>query len=131
MKYLKFRNTAVFAFFLMLFATPAFAQFEVNPDHFDDQPPAKTKANAASKKKTQAHVASTDGKAGGKGKAAGNVTAAGGSRVAKPHPGRKSAGTLAAANKRTSEAQKATSATASGTEPAPSLKAQASNVQRE
>jgi hypothetical protein len=59
MKYLKYVYAVLFAYFL-LSAAPAFAQFEVSPDHFDEPPRAKTKVPAASKKKigTQANPSS-------------------------------------------------------------------------
>jgi hypothetical protein len=36
------RSVASFAFISLLFAAPAFAQFEVSPDHFDAAPPKAT-----------------------------------------------------------------------------------------
>lgn len=37
MRFLKYTYTAVFAY-VLLSATPAFAQFDGNPDHFGDPP---------------------------------------------------------------------------------------------
>lgn len=127
MNYLRFSKAGLFAFFLLFFAAPAFAQFEVSPDHFDDQPPAKAKANAASRKKAGTYLASSHRSAGKVG-AAKQKKIASGSLAGKPHPGTRSAGTLTAAQKRSS----ATRRSASKSVPAaPSLKAQASNVRRE
>ena len=50
MKSLKIIYAALFAYFL-LFAAPAFAQFEVSPDHFDQ--PATANKNTTSAKKPQ------------------------------------------------------------------------------
>jgi hypothetical protein len=50
MKYLKVIYAALFVYFL-LSAAPAFAQFEVSPDHFDQ--PATVNKNTTSAKKPQ------------------------------------------------------------------------------
>ena len=129
MNYLRFSKAGLFAFFLLFFAAPAFAQFEVSPDHFDDQPPAraKAKANATSTKKAGTYLASSHRSAGKVG-AAKQKKIASGSLAGKPHPSTQSASTLTAAKKRSS----ATRRSASKSVPAaPSLKAQASNVRRE
>lgn len=42
--------TGPFLLFFLLFAAPAFAQFEVSPDHFDDQPTQAKKAATSTKK---------------------------------------------------------------------------------
>ena len=89
MKYLKFSYVALLIYFL-LSAVPAFAQFEVSPDHFDGPPPTKAKIPAASKKKvsTQANLSSQG--AGRKLNTAIKVSAArSGSNQVKPHPGNK------------------------------------------
>lgn len=54
------------AFFLLLFAAPAFAQFEVSPDHFDGPPPATTKNKTTSTKKAHTRTNSSNQAAAGK-----------------------------------------------------------------
>jgi len=126
MKYLGLSKAGLCAFFLLLFAAPAFAQFEVSPDHFDEQPPAKAKA--AARKKVDARLASSHQRAGARVGAAKQQKVANASLAGKPHPGTKLAGTLAAAKKRSSATRRPASSSASV---ASSLKAQASNVRRE
>jgi hypothetical protein len=109
------RYAAVFAFFLVL-AAPAFAQFEVSPDHFDGPPPAKAKVNPASKKKAGTNLSNQA--AGRKPNAARKPGAPSvASNSGKPHPGRKGGSNSVLATKKDSAA--------------PSLKAQASAVHRE
>ena len=117
MKYLKLSYVALFIYFL-LSAVPAFAQFEVSPDHFDGPPPAKAKVPAASKKKvsTQANLSSQAAER--KLNAARKVSAArSGSNQVKPHPGRK-------VGNNTTLATKSNSAI-------PNLKAQVKPIRRE
>src|SRR5689334_6372410 len=45
-----FNSSGVLIFFLLLFAAPAFAQFEVSPDHFDGSPQASVKPKPAAPK---------------------------------------------------------------------------------
>jgi len=124
MKYLKFSYAGIFVCFL-LFAAQAFAQFEVSPDHFDDQSLTKAKsktttAKADSKKKTDSrpHASRQAG------------TAASAAHLGKPHPGRKSGSAMAGATKGTTAMRYRASSTSSA-QAAPSLKAQATTVHRE
>lgn len=108
-----FRYPATFAFFLLL-AAPAFAQFEVSPDHFDG--PAKAKVNPASKKKAGTNLSNQSaGRQPNAARKTGAPSVA--SNSGKPHPGRKAANNSALAAKNNSTA--------------PSLKAQASPAHRE
>jgi hypothetical protein len=110
------RYAGTFAFFVLLFAAPAFAQFEVSPDHFEDQPPAKAKVNAAKKKAVT--TANSSSQAAARKNAARKPGAPSvASNSGKPHPGRKGNSNSALATKKDSAA--------------PSLKAQASAVRRE
>ena len=118
MRFLKYIYAAVFAYCL-LSATPAVAQFEVSPDHFDG--PQTANKNTASSKKAQNQANSETKTAARK-----TATNTGGQ---KPSPGRGSAntGTLAAHSTHKSRSQKASKSSAA----APSLKAQAFPVHRE
>lgn len=108
------RYAAIFAFFLLL-AAPAFAQFEVSPDHFDG-PPAKGKINAASKKKAGMTANSSSQIAGRKNAAKKTGAPSVGANSVRPHPGRKAGDNSALATKNTGAA--------------PNLKAQASVAHR-
>jgi len=91
----------VFAFFLLLFAAPAFAQFEVSPDHFDgpqqtNAKPAKTAVKAPAKKKAESQVSAASPNTKDKSSAS-KIGAAKNTSARKPHPGKKSASASATA----------------------------------
>lgn len=46
----RYRMSAPLGLFLLLFAAPAFAQFEINPDHFDQPAKAETRPSLPVKK---------------------------------------------------------------------------------
>jgi hypothetical protein len=116
------RYAAIFAFLLLL-AAPAFAQFEVSPDHFDENTPAPRKAVSANGH--QVHINSTKGTAVAKTSQGAATKAAQVHRAGKPSPGTKSAAadTHKGLQRRTS--------TSSSSTAEPNLKAQASPVHRE
>ena len=122
-----FRYAATLAFFL-LFAASAFAQFEVSPDHFDENTPKPSKA--ASAKRHPVQINSTLGTAAGKTSQSAASKAARVHRAGKPSPGTKSATTVTTATSGTHQGRRQTSADGSSLA-APSLKAQASPVHRE
>jgi len=122
-----FRYAATFAFFL-LFAASAFAQFEVSPDHFDENTPTPRKA--ASAKRHPVQINSRLGTAAGKTSQSAASKAARVHRAGKPSPGTKSATTVTTATSGTHQGRRQTSAGRSSLA-APSLKAQASPVHRE
>jgi cytoskeletal protein RodZ len=125
----RFSYVGLPAFFLLLFAAPAFAQFEVSPDHFDGPPPANTKTKTASTKKAHTPTNSSNQAAAGKlstAKTHRATSASGPKRKSQP-------GTN---NSASSAAPKGNAGTRSGTstssrQAAPSLKAQAVPVHRE
>lgn len=92
----KFRYAGPAMLLFLLFAAPAFAQFEVSPDHFDNQQ-AATKKNPAPKAKAQqkqqdAAKQSTNGKASTNASATANSA----SSKASQSSGQKNASTAAA-----------------------------------
>ena len=125
-----FSYTGVLAFFLLLFAAPAFAQFEVNPDHFDQQPPASPKRTTASTRKHDLRTTLSSAVAAHNLSTAKSHGAARTSRGKKLQPGTHSAsGTASVATTTTSarRRQKSTSAV----QAAPNLKAHLAPVHRE
>ena len=122
-----FRYAATFAFFLML-AAPAFAQFEVSPDHFDENTPTPRKAVSA--KGHQIHINSIKEKAVAKTSQGAASKAVRVDRAGKPSPGTKSATTVKTATFGTHQDRRQTSARGSSTAD-PKLRAQASPVHRE
>lgn len=52
----KFACAGPAAVLFLLFAAPAFAQFEVNPDHFDNQPPSTQKTAQVKKTSQRQHA---------------------------------------------------------------------------
>jgi len=124
MKYFKFSNAGIFVCFL-LFAGQAFAQFEVSPDHFDDQSLTKAESKTTAAKADSKKMADPRPHAS---RQAG--TAASASHLGKPHPGRKSGSAVAGATKGTTAIGDRPSSTSSA-QAAPSLKAQAATVHRE
>ncbi|HEX3093992.1 MAG TPA: hypothetical protein VHW72_15265 [Candidatus Angelobacter sp.] len=115
MKYLKFIYAALFAYFL-LSAAPAFAQFEVSPDHFDQ--PATANKNTTSAKKPQSRTNQAHQAASSTTK---KQSVAG---TGKPSP-------AASAANGTHPARRAKKSTVNSSAATPSLKAQASAVHRE
>jgi hypothetical protein len=127
------RYAAIFAFFLLL-AAPAFAQFEVSPDHFDENAPAPRKAVSANGH--QVHINSTKGTAVAKTSQNVASRAVRVDRAGKPSPGTKSATVVTAATadmhrsqRRQTSARGSSSAKPNRAEP--KLKAQASPGHRE
>jgi hypothetical protein len=123
-----FRYAATFAFFLLL-AAPAFAQFEVSPDHFDEN--TSTPRKAVSTKKSAGQINSN------RKSAVANTTASTATTVARVHhagkasPGSKSANTVVAATAGTPKGRPQQALGTSSSTVAPKLKAQASPVHRE
>ena len=117
------RYAAIFAF-LLLIAAPAFAQFEVSPDHFDENTPAPRKAVSANGH--QVHINSTKGTAVAKTSEGVAAKAAQVHRAGKPSPGTKSAAAVTAATADTHKGQQRRTSTSSSSTTEPNLKAQAS-----
>ena len=121
MRFLKYIFAAVFAY-VLLSATPALAQFEVNPDHFDG--PQTVNKNTSSPKKAQKQT-NTANKTAAKKLATTPLRAS----AQKPSPGKRSANTatVAAPSTHKSRSPKASDSSAA----APSLKAQVLPTHRE
>lgn len=119
MRFLKYIYAALFAY-CVLSATPAFAQFEVNPDHFDG--PQTVNKNTAAPKKAQSN---SENKTAARKTAKKHLSAG----AQKPSPGRSSANTVIVAAHSTHKSQSQKVSKSSGA--APSLKAQALPVRRE
>src|SRR5579864_3440918 len=122
------RYAAIFAFFLLL-AAPAFAQFEVSPDHFDENTPAPRKAVSA--KKHHVQINSTHGTAVAKTSQNVASKAVRADRAGKPSPGTKSAAAVTAATADTHKGQQRRKSTSSSSTAEPNLKAQAGTVHLE
>jgi hypothetical protein len=118
-------------FLLLLFAAPAFAQFEVSPDHFDDQPSVKTKTKTAPTKKAQTRTPSLQQAATVKLNTANRNDAASTAHPKKSQPGTKNSASSAAAPKPKGSAGARSGTATSLAQAAPSLKAQADPVHRE
>jgi hypothetical protein len=94
---LKYAGPAVL---LLLFAAPAFAQFEVSPDHVDDQQTTKNKKPAPKAKAQHAQPNAARQSANGTSSANTGTTVNSASNQASQHPGPKN--TSSAAAKRSS-----------------------------
>jgi hypothetical protein len=119
MKHLKIIYATLFAYFL-LSAAPAFAQFEVNPDHFDQ--PTTTNKNATSAKKPQNRTNQAASRSTKKQSVAG---------TGKPSPATSAANSAATAANRTHPARRGTKSTVNSSVATSSLKAQISSAHRE
>lgn len=120
-----FHHLARCAFFLLL-AAPAFAQFEVSPDHFDGPPPVKKTASTQKHNAQNNSTHQTTAKAGNsKMQPPVNIHAG------KPSPRKKSASTVATTATGTHKARPRPESATHPLASAPSLKAQASSVHRE
>jgi cytoskeletal protein RodZ len=117
-----FRYAATFVF-LVLLAAPAFAQFEVSPDHFDQ--PATTNKNTTSAKKPQNRTNQVHQAAGSTRK---KRSVAG---TGKPSPVTSAANSGATAANGTHPARRSKKSTVNSSATTPSLKAQASPVHHE
>jgi hypothetical protein len=117
-----FRYVARFAFFLLL-AAPAFAQFEISPDHFDE--------NAATSKKTVAANNSTHATLAAKTSHSATSKAVQVDRAGKPSPGTKSGTVVTAATADTHKGQRRQMSARGSSTAEPKLKAQASPVHQE
>jgi hypothetical protein len=128
----KFSYIGLPAFFLLLFAAPAFAQFEVSSDHFDGPPPANTKNKTPSAKKAHTRTNSSNQAAAGKLSTAKThrATSASGTNK-KSQPGTNNSASSAAALKPKGNAGTRSGTSTSSAQAAPSLKAQAVPAHRE
>ncbi|HEY1939920.1 MAG TPA: hypothetical protein VGJ33_18475 [Candidatus Angelobacter sp.] len=122
-------QTRLLAFFLLLFAAPAFAQFEVSPDHFDG--PENTKPKKVVSKKSQIpRLAASHKVRAVKLKQAGTQISANTSSHVKAQPSRKVADIPSAAKSKGPAMAGHRNSTPS-TQAESSLKAQAAPVSRE
>lgn len=120
MRFLKYIYTALFAY-VLLSAAPAFAQFEVNPDHFDG--PQTVNKNTASTRKAQ-NQTNLEIKAGVRHILTAQLSA----NMQKPSPSIRAASTMTVARRRTHQSRSRNASSSSAA--APSLEAQALPIHR-
>jgi len=121
MRFLKYMYTAMFAY-VLLSAAPAFAQFEVNPDHFDG--PQTVNKNTAPSKKAQ-NQTNLEIKAGERH----ILTAQLSTNMHKPSPSIRAASTMTVARRRTHQSRSRNASRSSAA--APSLEAELLPTHRE